>query len=41
MKGVLPRDEIAQLKAARVLRTQALRVPGLDAERSLIIMEPV
>jgi len=41
MKGVHPREEIAQLKSARVLRALPLQVPGLDAERSLIIMEPV
>lgn len=41
MKGVLPEQEIAQLKAARVVRALPLQVPGLDAERSLIIMEPV
>lgn len=41
MKGVHPQQEIAQLMAARVVRTLPLQVPGLDAERSLIIMEPV
>jgi 16S rRNA (guanine527-N7)-methyltransferase len=41
MKGILPQAEIAQLKAAHVLRALPLWVPGLDAERSLIIMEPV
>lgn len=41
MKGVNPQREIEQLKAARVLRMLSLSVPGLDAERSLIIMEPV
>lgn len=41
MKGVLPTQEIAQLKAVRVVRALPLQVPGLDAERSLIIMEPV
>lgn len=41
MKGVMPVQEIAQLKAARVVRVLPLQVPGLDAERSLIIMEPV
>jgi len=41
MKGVLPQAEIAQLKASHVLRALPLQVPGLDAERSLIIMEPV
>ena len=41
MKGVLPTQEITQLKVARVIRALPLQVPGLDAERSLIIMEPV
>ncbi len=41
MKGVLPQAEITHLKAARVLRALPLQVPGLNAERSLIIMEPV
>jgi len=40
MKGVHPDEEIAQLKAARVVRAVPLQVPGLNAERSLIIMEP-
>jgi 16S rRNA (guanine527-N7)-methyltransferase len=41
MKGVRPNEEIAQLKAARVVRDLPLQVPGLNAERSLIMMEPV
>lgn len=41
MKGVHPSEEIAHLTAARVVRTLPLQVPGLNAERSLIIMEPV
>lgn len=41
MKGVLPELEMTQLKAARVVCALPLQVPGLDAERSLIIMEPV
>lgn len=41
MKGVHPHREIAQLEAARVLRILPLQVPGLNAERSLIVMEPV
>ena len=41
MKGVIPEDEIAQITAARVRDVLSLRVPGLVAERSLIIMEPV
>ena len=41
MKGVRPLSEIDQLKAARVVRALSLEVPGLNAERTLIIMEPV
>jgi 16S rRNA (guanine527-N7)-methyltransferase len=41
MKGIHPRDEIAQLKAAQVVRALPLLVPGLNAERSLIVMEPL
>lgn len=41
MKGVQPDAEIAQLKVARVVRALPLQVPGLNAERSLIVMEPV
>jgi 16S rRNA (guanine527-N7)-methyltransferase len=40
MKGVHPIEEIAQLKAARILRALPLQVPGLEAERSLVVMEP-
>lgn len=40
MKGVYPRDEIARLPAAfRVVETLPLAVPGLGAERHLIILE--
>ena len=40
MKGVLPQDEIARLPDGwRVEKTQALQVPGLDAERHLIFIE--
>lgn len=39
MKGLYPNEEIAQLSGARVKHDQQLRVPGLDAERHLIIME--
>jgi 16S rRNA (guanine527-N7)-methyltransferase len=39
MKGALPNDEIAALPAdVRVTRAPRLTVPGLDAERHLIIM---
>ena len=41
MKGVLPHDEIAALPAnIEVAATPALFVPGLDAERHLIVMRP-
>jgi 16S rRNA (guanine527-N7)-methyltransferase len=41
MKGVLPQDEIDALPAdIGVLSTPALDVPGLDAERHLVIMQP-
>jgi 16S rRNA (guanine527-N7)-methyltransferase len=39
MKGVFPDEEIAELpEDVRVVATPALRVPGLDAERHLIVM---
>jgi 16S rRNA (guanine527-N7)-methyltransferase len=39
MKGALPQDEIAALPAGvGVIETPALAVPGLDAERHLVIM---
>ena len=40
MKGLYPNEEIAQLKGARVKRDVPLHVPGLDADRHLIVMEP-
>jgi 16S rRNA (guanine527-N7)-methyltransferase len=41
MKGVYPRDEIASLPDdVRVVDALPLIVPGLDAERHLIILEP-
>lgn len=41
MKGVYPDEEIAELPShIRVVATPALAVPGLDAERHLIVMEP-
>jgi 16S rRNA (guanine527-N7)-methyltransferase len=40
MKGVLPHEELAQLPPdVRVVATPALSVPGLAAERHLVIME--
>jgi 16S rRNA (guanine527-N7)-methyltransferase len=41
MKGVLPHEEIATLPAnIEVVAMPALFVPGLDAERHLIVMQP-
>lgn len=40
MKGVYPRDELASLPAdVRLVEALPLTVPGLDAERHLIILE--
>jgi 16S rRNA (guanine527-N7)-methyltransferase len=39
MKGLYPDEEIALLKGARVKSHARLHVPGLDAERHLILME--
>jgi 16S rRNA (guanine527-N7)-methyltransferase len=41
MKGVHPVAEMTQLKTARVQQDLSLRVPGLNAERCLIIMDAV
>lgn len=41
MKGLYPNEEIARLEGARVIRDVRLSVPGLDAERHLIVMEPI
>lgn len=40
MKGLYPNEEIALLKGARVKRDEKLHVPGLDADRHLIVLEP-
>jgi 16S rRNA (guanine527-N7)-methyltransferase len=41
MKGVLPDEELELLPSDfRVLATPALKVPGLDATRHLVIMQP-
>ena len=41
MKGVRPDEEIAQLASAfRVTATHTLAVPGIDAARHLVVMEP-
>jgi 16S rRNA (guanine527-N7)-methyltransferase len=41
MKGVVPGAEIAALPASvRVASTITLEVPGLDASRSLVVMQP-
>lgn len=39
MKGLYPNEEIALLKGARVTRDIKLHVPGLEADRHLIVME--
>jgi 16S rRNA (guanine527-N7)-methyltransferase len=40
MKGALPREEIAQLpQGLRLVATPSLAVPGLDAQRHLVILE--
>lgn len=39
MKGLYPHEEIALLKGARVKRDIKLHVPGLAADRHLIVME--
>jgi len=39
MKGLYPDEEIALLKGARVESHAKLHVPGLDADRHIIIME--
>lgn len=44
MKGVLPLaelDELARLPGVRVLATVKLHVPRLDAERHLIVLQPL
>lgn len=41
MKGQHPREEMAELGGARVETVVELNVPGLGAERCLIVMEPV
>jgi 16S rRNA (guanine527-N7)-methyltransferase len=39
MKGLYPNEEVAQLKGARVKRDVKLHVPGLEADRHLMVME--
>ncbi len=39
MKGLYPHEEVALLKHARVKRDIKLHVPGLEADRHLIVME--
>ncbi len=42
MKGVFPQEEIAGVAAGfRVREVQALTVPGLDAARHVVVLEPV
>lgn len=39
MKGLYPNEEVAQLRGARLRRDIRLHVPGLEADRHLIVME--
>lgn len=39
MKGLYPQAEIGRLEGARVVEVVRLAVPGLDAERHLVILE--
>lgn len=39
MKGLYPQVEIGRLEGARVIEVVRLAVPGLDAERHLVILE--
>jgi 16S rRNA (guanine527-N7)-methyltransferase len=40
MKGVFPDEEIAQLPpTVRMIAAPSLAVPGLDAQRHLVVME--
>lgn len=41
MKGLYPNEEIAQIKGAQVTRDVPLHVPGLEAERHLVVMAPI
>lgn len=41
MKGVYPHAELSQLRGARARADVKLNVPGLVADRHLIIMEPI
>lgn len=40
MKGVFPEEELAAVGANYRIEVKALTVPGLDAERHLVILEP-
>jgi 16S rRNA (guanine527-N7)-methyltransferase len=40
MKGVFPQEELAAIGANYRVEIKALTVPGLDAERHLVILEP-
>jgi len=41
MKGKLPQQELQLLDKGRLLSTQALGVPGVDAKRHLLVMKPL
>lgn len=40
MKGVFPNEEVQQLKGARVSEHYALQIPGLVAQRHLLVLTP-
>jgi len=40
MKGIYPHEELAQLAIRAVERVVRLQVPGLQAERHLVIIDP-
>lgn len=40
MKGIYPHEELAQLPAAAIERVERLSVPGLEAERHLVVIDP-
>lgn len=39
MKGLYPHEELGQIKGARLVENVKLHIPGLDAERHLIVLE--
>ena len=42
MKGKVPDDELQELPGDwQATRIEALQVPGLDAERHIVVLEPM